>query len=80
MKMHQNTYSDIAKMHSNTYTQVRAQYRTCSFSHLQDLEVVPHPPKYLSGTYPFEHLRDLEVVPHPNKNNPKSYKHLLYII
>ena len=38
-----------------------------SLRHLEDLEVVPHPPKYLSGTCPFEHLKDLEVVPRPNK-------------
>ena len=34
----------------------RTQYRTCTFRHLKDLEVVPHP---------FWHLKDLEVVPHP---------------
>ena len=33
------------------------QYRTCTFRHLRDLEVVPHP---------FWHLKDLEVVPHPS--------------
>ena len=45
--------------------------RTCTFRHLEDLEVVPHP---------FWHLKDLEVVPHPrgqmlfsmNSSNIKS--------
>ena len=60
--MYVNISADLLQSSSVLYNrQVRTQYRTCTFRHLEDLEVVPHPPK---GMCSFEHLGDLEVVPH----------------
>ena len=51
--------------------EVTANADRCPFRHLEDLEVIPHPPKYLSCACPFRHLEDLEEVPHPQKCYPR---------